>query len=602
MEQLWSMSTTIREASRIPGFIKTAIEMDGDVWDKENQEKFQILLIKNREYLNNPDNTQTFNKLSEEQCELLRDKQVEMTFEQAADIFYAKEYNDPAMRGRQSMKPLEKLGLVYRVNGRVVISSAGYKLANGEISVDDFMRDALLKMQFPNPYEDGFTGWETKPFINTLRLIRAVNSKCRERGMKEVGISKLEFGIFALSLDNYKKVNQVADELIRFRKHYNTLLTEQDRESYFSEYVKDYLKNFKQPEKNVKEYTDNMIRYLRLTNFIYIRGKYAHTYIDLEPRRMIEIESILEVDDGRPLSFDEAAWRNYMGEYGSYVLPYETVGKLTEIADYIYQENKTIEDELGLIEDIEVVPDTDEKTVLIDYISTQREKRTRLQNLELKRAYQEDYSKISEAVDALDGIRTKKKDMFINSYSIELEKWINVTLNIINDSILIKPNTVVGDDNEPIFTAPGGVPDIECFYDDFNLICEVTTLTSRDQWFNEGQPVMRHLRDFENNNLDKDSYCLFVAPRLHPDTLETFFTAVTYSYKGAKQKIIPMTISQIERILLIVKGLYEVGKPFSHRIIRTLYDSCIDLETISSSDEWPNMIDQKISTWESVIA
>ena len=66
METLWSMSTTVREAERIIGFLKTAIELEGELWTKENQEKFQILLIKNRQYLNDPDNTQSFNKLSSE--------------------------------------------------------------------------------------------------------------------------------------------------------------------------------------------------------------------------------------------------------------------------------------------------------------------------------------------------------------------------------------------------------------------------------------------------------------------------------------------------------------------------------------------------------
>lgn len=46
MDTLWSMSTTVREAERIIGFLKTAIELDGEIWDKLNQERFQVLLIK----------------------------------------------------------------------------------------------------------------------------------------------------------------------------------------------------------------------------------------------------------------------------------------------------------------------------------------------------------------------------------------------------------------------------------------------------------------------------------------------------------------------------------------------------------------------------
>ena len=97
METLWSMSTTVREAERIVGFLKTAVEMDGQVWDKSAQIRFQVLLIKNRQYLNDPDNTQTFNKLNAEQSALLKNKSIDMTYEQALDIFDTKEYEDPPM-------------------------------------------------------------------------------------------------------------------------------------------------------------------------------------------------------------------------------------------------------------------------------------------------------------------------------------------------------------------------------------------------------------------------------------------------------------------------------------------------------------------------
>ena len=51
MDMLWSMSTTVREAERIVGFLKTAIELDGETWDHTTQEKFQVLLIKKQTVL-----------------------------------------------------------------------------------------------------------------------------------------------------------------------------------------------------------------------------------------------------------------------------------------------------------------------------------------------------------------------------------------------------------------------------------------------------------------------------------------------------------------------------------------------------------------------
>lgn len=48
-----------------------------------------------------------------EQSRILKDKTIDMSFEDAKGIFEAKNYEDPPMRGRNSMAPLRKLGLVY---------------------------------------------------------------------------------------------------------------------------------------------------------------------------------------------------------------------------------------------------------------------------------------------------------------------------------------------------------------------------------------------------------------------------------------------------------------------------------------------------------
>lgn len=598
METLWSMSTTVREAERIIGFLKTAIELDGEEWNSENQKKFQILLIKNRQYLNDPDNTQSFNKLSNEQVCILKEKSIEMTYEDAKWIFETKEYEDPPMRGRQSMAPLTKLGLVYIVGKekRIEVSDVGRKLANGEIGFNDFMLDALLKFQYPNPYESGFKSWNTKPFINTLKLIKRVNELCHNKGIKEKGISKDEFGIFALSLKNYTCIEDVANKIIDFRKEYENIADSKDKEIYVESYINNYLSDFKNPVTNVKEYTDNMIRYLRLTKYIYIRGKYSNTYIDLEPRRMTEIMSILENDNGEARTFNKDEWRNYMGVYGTYELPFETEDVLTKIANEIEEDINNIEKQLHIEETS--IGITGNKEELKDVIYTRRSYRTKLQNLLIKQEYRKDISKIDEAIEALEDIRKRNRASLTKKFSIELEKWANVALNIINDSVFIKPNSPVGDDNEPIYTAPNGVPDIECYYENFGAICEVTMLTSRDQWYNEGQPVMRHLRQFEESHIEKPSYCLFVAPTLHVDTVNTFYMSVKYEYEGKAQKIIPITIIQLESILKTIKQMLNKGKAINHMQLMQLYNECTDLTSVTNSIVWLDHIGNTLKNWE----
>lgn len=591
MDTLWSMTTTIREAERIPAFLKTAKEMENEYWDTDAQIKFQILLIKNREYLNT-DSTQTFSKLTDEQINLLKDKNIEMSYEQAKEIFETKGYNDPPMRGRQSMSPLEKLGLVDRTSGKIIVTDIGNKLLNEEITFDEFMFEQLLKLQYPNAIERERLDWNSKPFVNTLRLIKKVNELCEQNKMKVKGLTKVEFGIFALSITNYTKIDSIAQKVIEFRQKYENYATDIERENYRKSFIARYLSNFKKPENNTKEYTDNIIRYMRITKYVYIRGKYGNTCIDLEPRRMVEINSILDNDNGAAKEFTKNEWINYYGTYGAYDLPFDTIEKLTEIFNEILSDINSLENKLHISRTVLTCPAS--KTAIKEAIVRLRTKRIGLQNLEIKFDYNNDLSKIGEAIEALSNIRNLELKP-----SIALEKWTNIALNIINDSLLIKPNSIVGDDNEPTFTAPAGVPDIECYYDSFNATCEVTMLSSRDQWYNEGQPVMRHLRDFELFNKDKDCYCLFVAPSLHRDTINTYYQSVKYEYEGTKQKIIPITIKQLIEILKIVSNVKKANIEFKHVYIKQLYDNVLESISDATSTSWAEeKIPNAIAQWE----
>jgi hypothetical protein len=188
---------------------------------------------------------------------------------------------------------------------------------------------------------------------------------------------------------------------------------------------------------------------------------------------------------------------------------------------------------------------------------------------------------------------------------VELEKIITFGLYILNDAIRIRPNYPVGDDNQPTFTAPANKPDIECFYKSFNSICEVTLLSDRSQWFNEGQPVMRHFRDFEMAHNEKQSYCLFVAPKIHRDTGNTFWISVKYEYEGQKQKIIPVTIRQFIEILqyLLQAKKHKSNYSLSHRKIKELFDTIISAtESVSKADDWLSAIPLIINKWGKAIA
>lgn len=230
---------------------------------------------------------------------------------------------------------------------------------------------------------------------------------------------------------------------------------------------------------------------------------------------------------------------------------------------------------------------------LKQYTEDLRSYRRKLQEMET-RFKSQDLSRIEEYIDALKNIHQSN-----NKKSIELERLLTLALNALNDALEIKPNYPVGDDNEPTFTAPANKPDIECFYENFNSVCEVTMLTNRSQWYNEGQPVMRHMRDFENTHTGKTAYCLFIAPRLHQDTIETFWMAIKYGYKGASQRIVPLSISQFIRLLESLLEIRKEEKRFTHIELLNLYEQILNLTSrVAHSEEWIERIPGIINVWQ----
>ena len=586
MKQLWSCSTTMRNPERAFQFLSTIAEMESREWTKSAQEELQSRLIKNRFY------TPTkIDILPKDLQDAFNDLNHKLTLSEAKSIFYAQNYEDAPMRGRTSFDPIEKMGLVALMDNKIFVTDMGQRFLDGEIEIGDVMLSYLLKFQYPNPLMKGFKDYNTNPFVNTLRLIRYVNEKYREQGLKEKGISKLEFGIFALSIVDYSEVESISEKLLYFRKQYESLKTDKEKNAYKEKYIAEYLKDFNNPHKNIHEYTDNIIRCLRLTKYIYIRG--GGYYIDLEPRRMYEINAILNDLTGEAKYYSVESYQTLIGDYYGYTLPFETISELTKIANAIQKEINELQKSLQ--RPASTIKFADNTKGLKKQIQNLRNKRLALQNETLKFKYEDD-SKISEAKEALKNIT--KLGM---KPSIALEKWANVALNIIDDAKLIKPNSPLGDDNEPTFTAPAKVPDIECFYDTFNAICEVTMLTGRDQWYNEGQPVMRHLREFEDCHSEIPSYCLFIAPRLHDDTINTFWFAVKYEYEGSRQKIIPITITELIKILEIFKTAKLNNIKITHKKIMEFYNNCTDIDNISNSTEWRNHISNQIEILKQTI-
>lgn len=610
MQKPWSITTTVRNPERMRSFLKVLQAFEGQEWTLENQEKYQIALIQNRLY--GYGSQQFYNSLPLDKISLLEDLTHDISFDEAKAIFELKGYEDPAMRGRQSLNPLKKFGFVVFKEKVLFISQLGKYFLTENYDLGEVVFRMFLKWQLPNPASKDYkkeNGVDIKPFIGTLHLINKVNQLEEARGNKTKGLSKEEFSLFVPTLINFQEIEKQAKRVIDFRlKTDGKPKPEQKeiKEKLKFEFVKNFLgtddiKQITTGLNNIKDYGDNTLRYFRLTRFLYIRG--GGFFVDLEPRRQVEIQNLLNFDNGQSLEFASSEeYSEYLADLEKPELPWETNKELLKIVESInidiLEEKKKLT--LELINQVKFAEKQEQdlsKEELKIYIEELRNYRRKLQELQNKQESQE-IENIKTYVFELKNIYNSKK-----AKPVELEKYTTLGLNALNDALNIQPNYPVGDDNEPTFTAPAGKPDIECYYTKYNAICEVTMLNGRDQWFNEGQPVMRHLRDFENRDNTKASYCLFIAPKIHQDTVNTFWFSVKYEYQGKKQNIVPLTINQFVSLLETLVEIKQAGKRLNHQELFGLYDDILHLTNkVDNSLSWLERIPDTITNWKVKLA
>ena len=604
MKRPWSISTTMRNPQRFRDFLAVLETLEGRVWDYDSQKEFQIRLIQKRHYGYGSD--QFCSGLTEKQRTLVNDLNRKITLAEAREIFTAKDYEDPPMRGRNSASPLTKFGFALLEKGeKVVITELGKQLLANKYDLQEIFLRMLLKWQIPNPYNQidyKPSDCDLKPFIGTLRLIQYVNQLEKANNRKAKGISQKEFCLFAPTLLRYSDVEKYAECIVDVRKNLENV-AHQERDELWSSTARQFASNFLQSNNqnqidkllnNLKDYGDNAIRYFRLTSYIYIRGN--GYFIDLESRRAVEINALLNSEFGTAEKFTtKQEFIDYITDPAKPTLPWDTADKQVEIISRMQQEvielQKRHNFPLNKYVDSSLLSDS-QRTKLIAKLSHRRR--------EIHDIVQ--YT-AAQSVEAIEGFVSVLDTIYdYERRPLLLEKTTTQCLRALNDAVAIKPQYPIGDDNEPISTAPANTPDIECWYQSFNAICEVTMLTRREQWYYEGQPVMRHLRDFEDQYPDRSAYCLFIAPRLHRDTINTFWTSIKFGYEGRTQRIVPLTIRQFSQILQILRELRSVGSDLSHTQIKVLFDRVLDLTTHQNdSSKWVNSISNEIQSWRETL-
>jgi len=168
---------------------------------------------------------------------------------------------------------------------------------------------------------------------------------------------------------------------------------------------------------------------------------------------------------------------------------------------------------------------------------------------------------------------------------------------MLNYAKRVDGNFIMDIDGMPLNYAPGMKPDIESEYIDFGIITEVTMSGGNTQYKMESESVPRYFGKAKEL-LDKEMYCIFIAPKISEGTLAHYFNLNRMNTKlyGGKTKIIPLSI---EQFIAFLKTGIENNFNNSDKLKNWLEEQWKNNQTMQDEDIWSESIDKNILKWAS---
>ena len=473
---------------------------------------------------------------------------------------------------------------------QIALTEAGNAFIYGKRPQEVYLRQ-LLKFQLPSPFHKESKQVQgtffIRPYLEILRLVR------------ELGYLTFdELKIFAVQLTDYRKFDEIKFAILDFRtekerhkgeyKRFandawtNAVLTiHKDRIAAGKIKTRESpdatLKNFINTQKsNLRDYADACFRYLRYTGLISIAHK-SRT-LSIFDDKLKDIDFILSTVDRRPVFISEPE------EYKKYLFAANTPTLYTDNKDNIIDVILRISDHTKrelMAFDVERLKDLRDEIV-----AQHKENVIHKQVAEIK-----SYSLYSEIIDTFNEIVSD--EYYDAPLMLEYNTWRAMTML---DGGNIRGNFKFDDIGQPLSTASGNMPDIECDYDDYALSVEVTMQSGQRQYEAEGEPVARHFGQLRKR-AGKDTYCLFIAPTINAATLAHFYglNHLSIALYGGKSKIIPL---ELDQFMKLVESSYNYkSQPDSNDIRRFLENALHFCEKASDENEWRYEIQECVNMW-----
>lgn len=503
-------------------------------------------------------------------------------------------FKDAAFSARDRINRAPQLLGYVDLSPRVGLTPAGEKLVTAKRTDEVFLRQ-LLKFQLPSPYHsvsdaENSIFW-VRPYLEIIRLVYDLGSLSFDEAM-----------FFGLQLTDYRKYCVIKKKIEDFRRKKTlmagryTELKKQTRLAVVSEIFADEIshENYATRESvssnldefvskkisTMRDYTDACFRYIRSTGLFEVSS--SSRSLSVMADRVDDIVHILENTPRDPV------FVNDINAYKTYLFDSDTPVLLTDDRGSLVKKLRG----LGVPAEGSFEQSADDlKQMLAEALERRKQAAVAEQVRKIK-----DYSQYDSIVKLYGDITDRKT--FDASLMLEWNTWRAMTMLDGGD---IRANLKFDDHGQPMSTAQGNAPDIECYYGDYGLTVEVTMSSGQRQYEMEGEPVSRHLAKFKSKT-KKDAYCLFIAPSISEASISHFYMLhkVNIAYYGGKSVIVPMTI---QTFLKVLENSYTSDYPPDSAKVKELFTHSLQVASESGSEvEWYEAVTKKALDWLAVHA
>ena len=453
--------------------------------------------------------------------------------------------------------------------------------ADSLAAIHDVYLRQLLAHEVPNPIESNFSDGMMKPFIFLLQVLHKLHS------IDEPGLTKIEVSIFIQPFINHTQdaVNNITSSIIEFRQTRANLNSHREKREFENNFLQDRVNQFDRPIQpdTMLAYADTTFRYSSMTGLV----SYNRDRLKLKEERLDIINNILDTEPN--FLAQQSPFEYLLKFYRGSILPTDDLSfsqrEIVRLREQILQRG---EEPRG------VLPEDDAEISELE--------RIRYDLLEqlgwLDEAnFADDQSSedaILEIIDYLERLASGRRNIDIDHPPSYLE-WAVWRGFLAFDHIINPIHETRGfslDENLlPRNTAPGGRPDMLFEFQDFVLAVEVTLTSSSRQLVAEGESVRRHVADIKEQ-INKDIYCLFIAPDIDNNTAETFRIGIWY--RGDVEdylNIVPIQITEFINVISLLQS-----SPVDPSQLRQLFDRCLAYRN-SKAPQWKRIISETTNSW-----